>query len=278
MNKTIPLNKPITTNKTIPKNKEPKNKAIFITVRTSSTRLPKKCLLEINGKKNIDFLIERMKHSKKADMIVVCTTTNPADDILESIANKQGIKCFRGSEEDKLERWRGAAEKFDVKYVVTADGDDLLCSPELIDMGFEQLEKDGCDFIEEKPGANVPIGAFTYGIKVSALQKVCEIKGSDNTEMMSVYFTETGLFEVEILKNIPEKLKRPEIRMTLDYEDDLKFFKNIIEHFSSKKYFDLFEVMDYLEKHPEVIKINQYLTDAFLANQKAKTKLVLKKK
>jgi len=257
------------------------NKAIFITVRTSSTRLPKKCLLEINGKKNIEFLIDRLKHSKKADLIIVCTTTNPADDILEQIAKNMGVECFRGSEEDKLERWMGAANKFNVDLIVTADGDDLFCEPKLIDLGFEQFEKTNCDFIEEKPGANVPIGAFTYGIKVKALEKVCEIKGSDNTEMMSVYFTQTGLFKVETLQNIPAELKRPEIRMTLDYEDDFKFFQNIIMHFAKEKkgqYFDMFDIIKYLTEHPEVIKINQYLTEQFLANQKAKTKLVLKEK
>jgi spore coat polysaccharide biosynthesis protein SpsF len=253
-------------------------KAIFITVRTSSTRLPKKCLLEINGKKNIEFLIERLKHSKKADGIIVCTTTNPADDILESIAKKMGVACFRGSEEDKIARWMGAAEKFGVELIVTADGDDLFCEPKLIDLAFEQFERTGCDFIEEKPGANVPIGGFTYGIRVKALKKVCEIKGSNNTEMMYVYFTETGLFKVETLQNIPPELRKPEIRMTLDYGDDFKFFKNIIMHFAKKKYFDLFDILKYLDEHPEVIKINQYLNEQFHANQKAKTKLVLKKK
>ena len=77
------------------------NKAIFITVRTNSKRLPQKCLLEIDGVRTIEFLIDRLKRSKLADIIVLCTTMNPEDDILCEIAQNKGILHFRGSEKDK---------------------------------------------------------------------------------------------------------------------------------------------------------------------------------
>ena len=221
------------------------NKAIFITVRTNSSRLPKKCLLEINGVKNIEFLINRLKKSKLADIIVLCTTINKNDDILCDIAKNMGIAWFRGSEEDKLERWQEAAKSFNVDFFVTADGDDLFCEPELIDSAFRQYDQSKCDFIEEKPGASVPVGAFTYGIKVSALNKVCEIKDTNETEMMSVYFTNSGLFKVEMLKKIPCIYKRPHIRMTLDYQEDFDFFKNVIEHFGNN--FTMRDIIKYLD-------------------------------
>ena len=46
-------------------------KAIFITVRNGSTRLPGKAMLEIEGLPTIEYLIHRLKHSKKADIIVL---------------------------------------------------------------------------------------------------------------------------------------------------------------------------------------------------------------
>ena len=149
-----------------------------------------------------------------------------------------------------------------------------MCDPELIDLAFSQYERTNADFIE---GKDVPCGGFTYGIKVSALNKVCKIKDTSDTEMMWVYFKDTGLFKTELLENIPDVLRRPEIRMTLDYEDDLKFFKNIFEHFKDRPDFTLRDVIPYLDKNPEVVKINSYLQEKFLSNQKAKTKLVLKK-
>ena len=250
-------------------------KAIFITVRTASTRLPKKCLLEVSGRKMIVHLIERLKRSKKAEIIVLCTTESKNDDMLCDIARNNGILFFRGSEEDKLARWLGAAQKYDVEFFVTADGDDIFCEPELIDLAFAQYKDTCADFIE---GKDIICGSFTYAIKTEALEKVCEIKDADDTEMMWVYFTDTGLFKTEELNNVPPIFKSPEIRMTLDYEDDYKFFKTIIEYFifENKKDFNLRDVVGFLDKNPQVIKINQYLQKRFLANQRKKTKLVLK--
>lgn len=250
------------------------NKAIFITVRTGSTRLPNKCLLKINGKTTIEHLIQRVKRSKLKDLIVLCTTTLPVDDILCLIAKNNGIKCFRGAVEDKLGRWLGAAEKYNVDVFVTADGDDLFCEPELIDLAFKQLQSNGGDFIE---GENVPCGAFTYAIAVSALKKVCEIKNTEDTEMMWTYFKDTGLFKCEKLLEVPVFYQRPEIRMTLDYPQDLDFFSIIITKLSPiNENFSLRDIINYLDENPEIVKINQYLQKVFLENQKKKTKLILK--
>jgi spore coat polysaccharide biosynthesis protein SpsF len=249
-------------------------KAIFITVRTGSTRLPNKALLNLNGRSTIEHLIQRVKRSQKAELIVLCTTDLLADKVLCSIAEKNGIKHFQGSENDKLERWNSAAHKYDVEFFVTADGDDLFCEPELIDLAFAQYEQTGADFIE---GKELICGSFTYGIKASALKKVCAIKDSSDTEMMWVYFTETGLFKTELLKNVPEIFQRPEIRMTLDYEEDFRFFKTILDNFAEENDdFTLKDIVVYLDAHPEVIKLNQFRQGEFLANQKKKTKLVLK--
>jgi spore coat polysaccharide biosynthesis protein SpsF len=248
--------------------------AIFVTVRTSSTRLPQKCLLDLQGEKVIEFLLRRLKRSKLADLIVVCTTTNPEDDVLEEIARKEDVACFRGSERDKLERWRGATERFGVEFFVTADGDDPFCETELIDLAFSQFRASGADFIDSD---GLAVGAFTYGIKTSALQTVCRIKDTDDTEMMWVYFTHGQRFRTEKLQAVPEIYKRPEIRLTLDYPDDFRFFDTVVGHFRTQgsSQFTLRDVIEYLDRNPDVILINQHLQEQFLANQRAKTKLRL---
>jgi len=247
-------------------------KAIFITVRTASTRLPQKCLRKIGDTAAIELVINRVKRSWRADKVILCTTRFDEDNLLCGIAVRNGIVYYRGSSKDKLDRWQGAANLFKVDFFVTADGDDLLCDPELIDLAFEQYEVNKPDFIQAK---NVPCGAFTYGIKKSALDKVCEIKDTTDTEMMVPYFTTTGLFHVEHLKNVPGVLQRPEIRMTMDYEDDLKFFQNVYGHFKDTD-FTLRDVIAYLDKYPEVIKINQHCQKEYLSNQKKLSRIAVK--
>ena len=199
---------------------------IFITVRSDSTRLPRKCYRNLGDVSTIEFLINRVKHSKFSDVIVLCTTTRSIDDELCEIAEKNDIKFYRGSYEDKLERWNGACKEFGIDFFVTADGDDLFCDPHLIDTAFEQAEDPKIDFIKCD---GVIWGAFTYGIRSTALEKVCSIKDTTDTEMMWVYFTDTGLFEVRQLHPVDKKFMRTDIRMTLDYEEDLTFFTRVFE-------------------------------------------------
>ena len=87
---------------------------------------------------------------------------------------KNGAKVFRGSLEDKLDRWYGAVQHFGLDAFVTMDGDDLFCDPSLMTEGAKQLEAGGYDFL--KAPADLACGAFTYAIKASALAKVCSIK------------------------------------------------------------------------------------------------------
>ena len=254
-------------------------KAIFITVRTGSTRLPKKALLDVAGAPALAYLIRRMKLSKLADMVVVCTTTLAEDDVLAQIAEREGAKHFRGSVEGKLGRWQGAAHDHGVDFLVTADGDDLLCDPELIDLAFAQSdrsEKAGApiDFLEA-PG--LACGAFTYGIRVSALDKVCSIKDTNDTEMMWVYFKDTGLFRLAKLEGVDGIFERPAVRMTLDYPDDYTFFTTVIDEFEKRgKPYGLRDILAWLDGRPDVVAICSHLQEAFLANQAKKTHLKIK--
>ena len=250
--------------------------AIFITVRTNSKRLPNKALIKIQSIPTIIHLIRRVKNVN-VDHIILCTTLLKEDDILCDIATSEGIDFFRGSTLDKLDRWKGASSKFNIDFFVTADGDDLFCSTELIELALNQYVNNKPDFIESP---DTICGIFTYGIKVKALNKVCDIKNSDDTEMMWTYFKDTEIFELEVLQNVPVEFIRSDIRMTLDYYDDLMFFEKIINHFYDHKNinFSIRDIILYLNHNPEVVKINIYLHDEWKKNQEANTHLGLKKR
>ena len=186
--------------------------AIFLSIRNKSTRLPHKHFLKIQGKTTAELLIERLKLAQLPDKIVICTSINPDDDILEDLARDQGIDCFRGSEEDKLDRYLKAAQNFNIDFILVVDGDDILCDPEYIDKIIVKFEQTNADYIIAK---DLPLGATAFGIKKEALKKVCEIKKESDTEVWGGYFTKTGLFKIESVEVDPF-LKRPEIRMTLE--------------------------------------------------------------
>lgn len=245
--------------------KKTTNGGLFITARLGSNRLPNKHILKIQDKYCIEYVIERVKRAQNSQNIIMCTTTLDEDDILCDIACKYGIEYYRGSVKDKLDRWFQTTKKFGIDFFITVDADNLFYEPELIDLAFEQYERTGADFIEWNQ-ENLICGAFTYGIKTEALKKVCETKKTDNTEMMWVLF-DPKVFKIEKLENTPNILRRPEIRATLDYKEDFLFFKRIIEHFGHSE-FSLKDVVQYLDDHPDVIKINQFRSADWINNQK----------
>ena len=253
-------------------------RGVFITVRTSSSRLPRKALMKICGKPTIEYAIDRAKQSKHADVVVLCTSTSKEDDELCELAHNNGIECFRGSLIDKIDRWLQAAIEYEVDYFVNIDGDDLFCEPELIDMAFEQNEKENHDFVKCDE-ENLVVGAFTLGAKTSAIKKICEIKDTEDTEAAWLYFSDMDIFNTQLLESIPEAYNRPEIRATLDYYDDFLFFSHIIEHFGSQKKsrFSLLDVVKYIDKNPRVLDINRDCQQKYLKNQQKLTKLIVKK-
>jgi spore coat polysaccharide biosynthesis protein SpsF len=249
---------------------------LFITVRSDSSRLPNKALMTILGKPTIEMVVLRAKKVRNVDRVVVCTTERIIDDAIVEIAQRNGVDFYRGNLEDKLVRWLGAAHTFELDFFITMDGDDLLCDPELIDIGINQMREEGTDFIEAPEG--LICGSFTYGIRTRALEKVCSIKGTTDTEMMWVYFKDTGLFKVSTLKVDDPVFYDSNIRMTLDYEEDFAFFKAIFEHFKCvDNDTPLRDVVLFLKEHPENILLNAFRHRDWASNQQKKTKLILKK-
>lgn len=259
----------------MPKTTKPKF-GCFITARTSSTRLPQKMLLPIRGKTVIEHDIDRAKMVKDIDLVVLCTSDRPEDDILEKIAKKQKIKCHRGPLEDKMVRWLGAAEKFNVDYFINYDGDDLFCSPELIAAAVKQIKTKPCDYL--KAPDDLVSGGFTCVIARKALKKVCELKGDFASGGMRRFFTETGLFNFRDLEIKNPVYRNKNIRMTLDYPEDLKFFRRVFKEMGMQKnIISLKEILSFLHNRPEIVKINFCRQSDFSQNQKKESRLILEK-
>ena len=70
--------------------------SFLITARLKSTRLPKKILLEVQGKPLIVHMLDRIKHATSIDKIIICTSTNPQDDHLEKIAAQENVSLLQG--------------------------------------------------------------------------------------------------------------------------------------------------------------------------------------
>ena len=94
---------------------------------------------------------------------------------------------------------------------------------------------------------------FTF----DSLCRVINLKNTSDTEMMWVYFLETGIFRIQELIDVPKQFYRNDIRMTLDYKEDLDFFNLVITKLD-KKDFDLFDIIKVLDNNPNIKYVNLF--------------------
>jgi len=240
--------------------------AALITVRNGSTRLPNKALKDFMGYKTISFLINRIKLTNNFHNIILCTTHNEADDSLVALAKENNIEFFRGSEQDKILRWFKTMDAFDLEYIVNIDGDDLLACPNLSDMAISQIQKNHSDIIKSD---NIICGAFTYAFSYRALKMMCKNKKTDQTEMVAPFFESLNL-KIEELHDIDQKYYRPDIRMTLDYPEDLTFLKKLVSMSNEKELhkMKLSEIIDIIDFNSDILKINYFRHLEWKDNQK----------
>lgn len=240
-------------------------KAILITVRTGSTRLPNKSTLKIKDKHTIEYVIDNVKKSKYADKIILCTTDLEEDKILCDIADRNNIDFYRGDEHNKLKRWYEACIKHSVTSFATADGDDLFYDAGLADLCFEQLKN---NILIDGQGLYNDV----YGINTFCLSKLLGFKSNDIIEphnIVDCIKNDPILFhhlKVKRISNVPDIFIKNDIRMTLDYKEDFEFFKKVIEYLPNDK-FGLSEIISYINDNPEIKNINNYLEEQWQVNQ-----------
>lgn len=245
----------------------------LVTARLKSTRLPNKLILKIQEREVIRWMIDRLKISTELDEIVICTSTNPQDQPLEEIAKQEKVGIFRGHEEDVIKRLYDAAVEFKLDYILNVTADCPLVSYEYISLIIDSYKNTNADLVR---CLDLPHGFFSYGIKVDALKKVCDIKDDDKTEVWGRYFTDTGHFKVVDL-DIPNDLKRPDYRLTLDYPEDFKFFEAVFAFFGPETYkTKMKNIIEYLDNHPEIVNINAHCKNAFKKNWDSQNTIHLK--
>jgi len=245
----------------------------LITARLKSTRLPRKVLADIAGKPALVHMLDRLKQAKSLSEIVICTSTDGQDDPLQEVARQEGVSCFRGSPEDVLDRLLQAALQCKADYILNLTADCPLVEAEYVDRTVEAYQRTNADLIT---AYSLPHGSYCWGIQVTALKKVCALKAEIETEVWGDYFTKSGLFKIYELEVAPEH-RRPDLRMTLDYPEDLEFFRRLFDGlYAPGISMRLSEILHWLDKDPEVVAINRHCAQLYQQHRAAAAPMRLK--
>ncbi len=235
------------------------NADIFVLVRLSNTRLPGKAMKMIDGKPVLKYLIDRLQSTKKIRNIVVCTTASESDDILVDYLKNENIMYFRGPEKDVLVRLLDAATKFNTDLLVCVDGDDIYTDPNYVDEIISIYEKNNHDYIDM---VEFPFGIASVGIKKSALETICKLKKTSDTDTgYRLFFTQNNIFNVYHLRPKKDISFPINMRLTLDYEEDLILAKEIFKKLGNR--FQLDDILELFRKEPQLLKITDNLGEKY---------------
>jgi len=228
---------------------------ITITIRMKSTRLPKKVLLDIKGKRFVDHMIDRLKLAKRPTEIILCTSTFEQDDILIEVAKENNIKYYRGHPDDVMLRIYHAALEHNADVICSTTGDNAFTDSVLMDKMIDFFEENNADFVFCN---DLPIGIQTYIIRMSTMKDAIEKKDSIDTEIWGGYLNRPDIYRVFEFKVKDPLFNHPDWRLTLDYPEDYELFKKIFDElYVEGEIFSLKQIMTLLRDKPEIITLNE---------------------
>lgn len=245
------------------------NQAAIITVRNSSNRLPGKPLKKIKDDvRAIDITIERAK--KTGFPVLIATSTSTEDNVFEQIALEHKVKIFRGSLLNKIKRWHDCFQKFDLDKAILIDGDDLSYDFDIGTRALIQLDSEIELLVHPK---DVVCGFFTYAISREGIEKLYKIvpREEENTDVITKYVEKAKLKSKFI--TLKEHEKNQMVRLTLDYNEDLEFFRKMYQELDIKASGK--DIIKFLEEHDSIVTINWHKQKDFVENQEKFNKSVL---
>ncbi len=238
------------------------NIVTVIQARTGSSRLPNKILLPLANKPLLYRMFERVAASKKRGTIVIATTTDKSDDILKNLCDEYDIKCYRGHPTDLLDRHYQAAKNFNADAVVKIPSDCPLIDPNVIDevINFFIINYKKFDYVSNLHPPTYPDGNDVEIMSMNALENAwMNANKKLEREHTTPYLWENPdkfrIGNVEWESGLDYSMSH---RFTIDYEKDYNFIKQVYDElYSVGPIFTLNDILDLLDRKPEIKKINE---------------------
>lgn len=231
---------------------------IIIQARMGSSRLPGKILKELGNSVVLDYVVSRCRRIKKTDEVIVATSTLPQDDAVEQWCLNNNVQYFRGSEDDVLARYYECALQFHPDYVIRVTADCPFVDFELADDIIAEMERNPADIA--LLSGSLPRGLASEMISFSALEYIYKNGHEPRHREHVTYFAyEFSQKFQSITITVPSEKQHPELRITLDTEEDYQLCKAVANYFQTNKLISSQKVVDFLLDHPEIARLNAHI-------------------
>ena len=229
---------------------EKRSNLVILQARMSSTRLPGKILMEVNGKPMIYWQIQRILRSKKISKLVVATSEHPTDDILAEYLKSINCDFVRGSLDDVLSRFIKVENIYNPEVIIRLTADCPLVMPDLIDSMLEKFYEAKVQYLSNIIELTYPDGLDIEVIRAGVLTKLSNLNLSDEEKE---HVTLGILNRKNIFRtfNIVNYNNLSHYRWTVDTEEDFAFIKRVFKEFKSKETeFNFKDLVIFFKQHP----------------------------
>jgi spore coat polysaccharide biosynthesis protein SpsF len=235
----------------------------IVQARMGSTRLPGKVLMDLGGWSVLSRVVRRLGRAKFLQQIVVATSVAAADDAVAAECVRLQAPCYRGSEDDVLDRYYQAAKAWPSDAVVRITADCPLIDPEVVGQTIEVFLKEGSDYASNSIERSYPRGLDAEVFTVAALQQNWqEAREPHQREHVTPFFYEHP--ERFRISSIAAAGDHSRYRLTLDTADDLRLIRAVYASFGDQDTMGWREVVALLERRPELAALNSHVVQKTL--------------
>jgi spore coat polysaccharide biosynthesis protein SpsF len=230
----------------------------IIQARMGSTRLPGKVLMDLGGETVLARVLVRLRRAIMIDEIVVATTDSVADDAIVRECQRLEVSCFRGSEDDVLDRYYEAARMFAAEVVVRITSDCPVIDPDLVDETIRAFQLQCGDYCSNSFPRTYPRGLDTEVFTMNALEQGWRhaYEPYEREHVTPHFYEHPELFR---LVSCQGQIDYSEYRWTLDTEEDLELLRIIFARFGNKDDFSWGEIIRLMEREPELAELNSHV-------------------
>ncbi|MFX3636811.1 MAG: cytidylyltransferase domain-containing protein [Candidatus Pristimantibacillus sp.] len=232
---------------------------VIIQARMGSTRLPGKVMLHLSGKPVLWHMVERLKHSKLIDKIIIATSVEKENDSIRAFCQEHVIPCYSGSENDVLDRYYRAAKSNPVlpsDIIIRITADCPLIDPEVIDRTIAALQIDNADYASNVIIPTYPDGLDCEVMTFAVLEEMwTNAKLQSEREHVTLYIRNHK--EQFKLVNVENDEDLSPLRWTLDEQRDFDLIKIIYDNlYTEDTLFLMNDVINLLKEYPDISSIN----------------------
>lgn len=206
---------------------------ILIQSRLSSSRLPGKMLMNVNGVPLVEFVYRRCATSNRADMVAIVTSDEPSDDALHDFCRSAGIEVFRGPLANVLDRYVQAARHYGLDLVCRVCGDSPFADVTMMDSMFDYAISHVLDYVSF---TNTVDGFLSEVIRTRALEHAAASTTSPyDREHVTPHIRSHPEVHKSHWLDMGYALQRKDISLTVDTAADLQFCNLIGKKLSEMK-------------------------------------------